>query len=72
MELIANYITHDQAWWDAQLKTAGDTGKSKISAKLDMVRDWLKTAWDIDLDQLRTIVQRRSANVTMLDLQSLN
>ena len=72
VELIANYITHDQAWWDAQLKTAGDTGKSKISAKLDMVRDWLKTAWDIDLDQLRTIVQRRSANVTMLDLQSLN
>lgn len=72
VELIANYITHDQAWWDAQLETAGDTGKSKISAKLDMVRDWLKTAWDIDLDQLRTIVQRRSANVTMLDLQSLN
>ena len=72
VELIANYITHDQTWWDAQLTIAGADGASKISAKLDIVRDWLKTAWDIDLDKLRTIVQRRSANVTMLDLQSLN
>ena len=72
VELIANYITHDQAWWDAQLKTAGDTGKSKITAKFDMVRDWLKSAWEIDIEQLRDIVQRRSANVTRLDLQSLN
>jgi substrate import-associated zinc metallohydrolase lipoprotein len=72
VELIANYITHDQAWWDAQLVAAGESGSSKISTKLDIVRDWLKSAWDIDLDALREIVQRRSANVKMLDLQTLN
>ena len=72
VELIANYITHDQDWWDYMMEVAGADGSSKISAKLDIVRDWLKSAWDIDLDQLRSIVQRRSANVTLLDLQSLN
>jgi substrate import-associated zinc metallohydrolase lipoprotein len=114
VELIANYITHDQTWWDEQLglavkytykglnssgspveksffgveptkdelKAAGlvtitstdidDSGRGFIESKLDIVRDWLKSAWDIDLDKLRTIVQRRSANVPMLDLQSLN
>jgi len=71
VELIANYVTHDQDWWDRQLTNAGATGRSKISSKLDIVRDWLKSAWDIDLDKLREIVQRRSANVALLDLQTL-
>ena len=72
VELIANYVTHDQAWWDSQMEKAGASGSSKIATKLDIVRDWLKSAWDIDLDALREIVQRRSANVGMLDLQTLN
>lgn len=114
VEIIANYITHDQAWWDEQLdlavkytykgktsagadieksfygtepteadvKAAGiakvestdidRSGRGYIVTKLDIVRDWLKASWDIDLDKLREIVQRRSANVKMLDLQTLN
>ena len=114
VEIIANYITHDQEWWDEQLDLAvkytykGKTsagaaieksfygteptaaeikaasiakvestdidrsGRGYIETKLDIVRDWLKASWDIDLDKLRDIVQRRSANVKMLDLQTLN
>ena len=114
VEIIANYITHDQAWWNEQLEKAvkfnykGTTaagasiekayygvqpeeaqlkadgiatvtstdidrsGRGYIETKLDIVRDWLKTAWEIDLDKLREIVQRRSDNVTLLDLQTLN
>jgi len=114
VEIIANYITHDQEWWDEQLglavkytykgktsagadieksfygtepteaevKAAGiakvestdidRSGRGYLETKLDIVRDWLKASWDIDLDALRTIVQRRSANVKMLDLQTLN
>lgn len=114
VEIIANYITHDQEWWDEQLDLAvkytykGKTsagadieksfygteptaaeikaasiakvestdidrsGRGYIVTKLDIVRDWLKASWDIDLDALRDIVQRRSANVKMLDLQTLN
>lgn len=114
VEIIANYITHDQEWWDEQLDLAvkytykGKTsagaaieksfygteptaaeikaasiakvestdidrsGRGYLETKLDIVRDWLKASWDIDLDKLREIVQRRSANVKMLDLQTLN
>lgn len=114
VEIIANYITHDQEWWDEQLdlavkytykgktsagaaieksfygtepteaevKAAGiakvestdidRSGRGYLETKLDIVRDWLKASWDIDLDKLRDIVQRRSANVKMLDLQTLN
>jgi substrate import-associated zinc metallohydrolase lipoprotein len=114
VEIIANYITHDQEWWDEQLdlavkytykgktsagaaieksfygtepteaeiKAAGiakvestdidRSGRGYLETKLDIVRDWLKASWDIDLDALRDIVQRRSANVKMLDLQTLN
>ena len=67
---------------EAQLKADGiatvtstdidRSGRGYIETKLDIVRDWLKTAWEIDLDKLREIVQRRSDNVTMLDLQTLN
>ena len=72
VELIANYVTHDQAWWDGELAKASKDGRAAIETKLDIVRDWLKTAWEIDLDALREIVQRRSANVKLLDLQTLN
>ena len=51
---------------------ASKEGKAAIETKLDIVRDWLKTSWEIDLDALREIVQRRSANVKLLDLQTLN
>lgn len=113
VELIANYVTHDQAWWDgeleravkftvkgietngsdkekayfgtepteSQLKSDGfakvtsmdvdHSGRAAINTKLDIVRDWLKSAWDINLDALRDIVQRRSDNVRLLDLQTL-
>ena len=55
-----------------QLAKASKDGRAAIETKLDIVRDWLKTAWEIDLDALREIVQRRSANVKLLDLQTLN
>ena len=34
-------------------------GSEVILTKLDMVRQWLKTNWDIDLDELRKEVQTR-------------
>lgn len=61
-EMMSEYITHDQAWWDAQLATPG-CNKSAISAKLDLVRSYMEETWNIDLDQLRSVVLRREAEV---------
>lgn len=71
VETLSNYVTHDQEWWDAQMEIAGD-GAALIQQKLDIVRDYLKGSWSIDLDELRAKVQEKSANVYDLDLTTLN
>lgn len=49
-------------------------GYDKIQQKLAMVKDYLKGSWDIDLDELHKIVQRRQKEVLegKLDFESLN
>ena len=61
-EMLSEYITHDQAWWEKQLSSAGEAA-SFIEAKLDIVRDYLDSAFDIDLEKLRTTVLRRQNDV---------
>ena len=50
------------------------TGRDKILQKLAMVKDYLANSWNIDLEELHKIVQRRQADVAAgnVDLQSLN
>lgn len=71
VEIIANYITHDAAWWEAQRKVAGSAA-AYIDAKLDIATTYMKETWNIDLQQLREIVQRRSSQAASLDLINLN
>lgn len=72
VEIIAVYVTNDAAFWDAQMVKAGKEGAALIKAKLDIVKDYLETSWGINLDKLRNIVQRRSQDVSTLDLKTLN
>ena len=68
VELIANYVTHDEAWWNDVLEDAGDASKEKIDRKFKIVKDYMQESWKIDLDKLREIVQRRSANLSSVDV----
>ena len=70
VEMIANYVTHDAQWWKERMNMAGE-GKEALQQKLEIVKEYLITSWDISLDELRTIVQRRSAEVSSLDLSGL-
>lgn len=66
-ELLSEYVTHDQAWWDEQLTNAaqhGAEGAALITAKLDIVRDYMLNSWNIDLDELRSTVLRRTDDVS--------
>lgn len=47
-------------------------GKDIINSKLEIVRSYLHDSWGIDLEKLRTIVLRRSAEVMNMDLTTLN
>ena len=77
-ELLSEYITHDEAWWDAQLKAAHDEtaevrkkdpsaeyGDVYIKSKMDIVAEYMNSAWGIDVNDLRDILLRRFDDVTL-------
>ncbi|MDE5987326.1 MAG: putative zinc-binding metallopeptidase [Prevotella sp.] len=71
-EVYANYVTSSDASWAARMREAGTDGAAIINAKLEIVRSYFNDTWGIDLDNLRAIVLRRSAEVQNMDLTTLN
>lgn len=71
-EMLAFYVTHDQAWWDARVSQAGDSAYL-IEAKLDIVRTYMQDNFNIDIDVLRQTVLRRQNDVFAgrVDLHSI-
>lgn len=75
VETIAVYVTHDADYWYDNYENTdniGEEGAAYIAEKLEFVRSYLEKSWGIDLDELRDVVQRRSADVTLLDLKTLD
>ena len=75
-EMLSEYVTHNAAWWQEQMaaasaetKTVRETtpsaedGSVLLQSKLDIVREYMQTAWSIDIDELRDIINRRMADV---------
>ena len=75
-ELVSEYITHDAAWWKAQLDAAhaettnvrqtnpdAEYGDVIIQSKIDIVISYMQDAWGIELDDLRDILLRRFHDV---------
>jgi substrate import-associated zinc metallohydrolase lipoprotein len=71
VEIIAVYITNDADYWAGVLEDAGDEGAAIIERKFEIVRSYLEDSWEIDIDELRDVVQRRCGNLDLLDLDSL-
>lgn len=72
VELVALYVNRTAEEWEEMLKTAGDTGRSKIEAKFEIVYNYMNNSWGIDLNELREIVLRRAAEAPNLDFESLD
>ena len=75
-ELLSEYVTHNAAWWDKQIQDASketaevrktdpsaQDGATLIESKIDIVRNYMQDAWNIDIDVLRDIINRRMADV---------
>lgn len=71
VELISIYVTSTAEEWNAMLETAGETGLPKILAKFEIAYNYMKTSWNIDLDELREIIQRRQGEIATLELDKL-
>ena len=72
VEILSTYVTNTPDYWEALLNSGGETGRATILAKFDIVKDYLKGSWQIDIDKLREIVLRRSSEIGALDLKTLN
>lgn len=71
-EMLSGYVTKSQSEWNAILADAGTTGAASISAKLDIVRNYMQESWNVDIDQLRAAVLRRASTLSAVDLEHLN
>lgn len=71
-EMLSIYVTNTQEYWDSQLKDAGSSADF-IRAKLQIVRDYMKSVWSIDIDELRSVIIRRQDDVMQgkVDLSDL-
>lgn len=75
-ELLSEYVTHDATWWEEQLSAADSetknvqesnpsapNGRALIETKIDIVRNYMTDSWDIDIDDLRSVIGRRMSDV---------
>lgn len=75
-EMMSIYITNDTDSWDALLAQAekeSEESAASIRQKLDIVKSYMKSAFNIDLDTLRDVLQRRQNEVFSgkVDLEDL-
>ena len=71
-EVYATYITNTPEGWQLILDQAGENGTAILNKKLELMKTYFKDNWDLDMDELRDIVLRRSAESVTLDLRKLN
>ena len=62
-ETLSFYLIYTKDQWAQKMRTAGTEGAAIIDRKLTVIREYMKSAWDIDLDQMRDVLQRRIDNV---------
>lgn len=70
-EIISTYITNDQTYWESLLQQSGEKGAKLINQKFEIVKSYLQNSWNIDIDELRSVVLRRTSEIKDLDLENL-
>ena len=73
-EIMSMYITNSPETWAKWLDEAGETGRSALESKLDIVRDYMKTNFNVDLNELRSVLLRREKDLAAgkVDLNTLD
>jgi len=72
-ELMSMYVCNAETTWNGWMSQAGADGARIITAKMNIVKDYMLNTFNISLDQLRQSVQRRQKQFVSgyVDLTSL-
>jgi substrate import-associated zinc metallohydrolase lipoprotein len=64
----------DTSWVRIQkhIRTTDTSGRDIIQKKLDMIKEYTRSQWGFELDDLRRVVLRRSKEVLLMDVKTLN
>lgn len=62
-EMMSIYIINSAEEWEALLASGSASSRELILQKLDIVRDYMMSNYRIDIDDLRSVLQRRQADV---------
>ena len=63
-EMLSMFVCNSEEQWNKWMEEAGETGAQLINSKLDMVKAYMQTAFDIDIVKLRNAIQRRQKDIT--------
>lgn len=72
VEILATYLVSSPEYWDTLFQVAGDTGRPILEAKFNIVQNYLRDAWNIDIHKLRDNIGERMANMGEQDFTVLN
>ena len=70
-EIYATYVTNTPEGWEKIIDAAGTEGAAILNQKLDLMKSYFLNSWGLDLDNMRDILIRRSAESVTLDLRTL-
>jgi len=64
-EMVAQYVTDTPEEWTALLESIStETGKAAIQKKLELVRTYMEESWNMELDELRNLVNQAIQEIT--------
>ncbi|PRD54258.1 zinc-binding metallopeptidase [Sphingobacterium gobiense] len=72
VETYSYYITLTPAQWEERISSGSEEGRAIIEEKLDIVRAYFETVWNIDLNVLRDEILLRQEALPDFDQLSLN
>ncbi len=62
-EMASEYMVEPDSVWQKWMVEAGEEGSALINQKLDIVKDYYKNIWNVDLDKMRRAIWRRQNDV---------
>lgn len=72
VELIATYLVSSPEVWENMFAVAGKSGRPILEAKFNIVQNYLRDSWDIDIHKLRDIIGVRMDEMDQQDFTNLN
>ncbi len=73
-ELLCNYVCNSEEQWQHWMSQAGSEGERIISSKMEIVKTYMVEAFGVDLELLRSAIQRRQKDLKrgLIDLDDIS